>query len=247
MYLNIQETMFKRGKRVILREGRSMKSNTGNIRAERISKEASLMCSSLEGGRRVSSVEYRYSVVSGMEAYLRWSLERGALWPERAFSFMQFTVSRELVHVSVTEVGSGRFETHQWIFPPTVSLDEVSWTIGAVVPLSSCRYVFTPGRRRSLPVWHLGACLTRDGLERHFPHARRIYLSTLCRVSPHVMIHRIGGDVRRHVEALGEGAAMSWYGPCNEGDALTTAVESDSAAILRLIVTPGYAYLERAA
>ena len=191
--------------------------------------------------------EYRYSIVSGMEAYIRWSLGRAQLWPEHAYSFMVITVTHKSVHLSVTEVNSGVFETHQWLFSSEARLAEVVATISVMVDLSSCRYIFMPSRMRALPFEHLGASMTRKALLPFFPDAKLIHLNGIGRISPRIMVRRIGADVHRYVETQENQMVMSWYDYSNEKDALTSAVESDSAALLKLIATPVHAYLQKTA
>ena len=198
----------------------------------------------LQGTKRSVS-EYRYSIVSGMEAYVRWSMERSLLWPKHAFSFMVMTVVKDVVHLSVTEVKAGKFETHQWIVSSEVRLEEIVAVMGFMVDLNSCHYIFTPGCVRSLPLSHLGAYLTRKVLSSQFPQAKVIHLDDICRTSSGIFVRRIGADVHRYTEALGAQKTMMWYGDTHEHDALTSAVESDSAALIKLIATPVSAYLQK--
>ena len=191
--------------------------------------------------------EYRFSRVSGIEAYMRWSLERSILWPEHAFSFMMFTVTERLVHVTVTEVFSGMFETHQWLFSSEVQLNEAISAMRRQVNLEECQYIFTPGRVRHYSLSHLGANLTRKKLQNYLPHAKLVHMNNMGRISPRILVRRIALDVRRYVEQLSTEPVLAWYGFANECDALTAAVESDSAAILKFIRTPGYVYLQCAA
>lgn len=188
--------------------------------------------------------EYRYSIVSGMEAYVRWSLGRSLLWPKRAFSFIVITLSEAIVHLSVTEVNAGKFETHQWVFSSMVRFEEIVETIGSMVDLKQCRYIFTPGRVRGLSLMHLCNSLTCKSLSAQFPHSKVIHLDDICRTSSGILVRRIGADVLRYAETLAEQKPMSWYGYSNEHDALTSAVESDSAALIKLIATPVSSYLQ---
>ncbi len=193
---------------------------------------------------KCSVTEYRYSVVSGMEAYIRWSLGRSYLWPEHAFSFMLITVVKEHVHVSVTEVHGGMFETHQWLLSSCVSLDEIVSSMGQMLDLRLCRYIFLPGRMDVMSQSSCVCSMTRKAWMDYFPWAKVLRVDVIARASSRVSVRRIGADVRGYVESLDIQKGLVWYGYSNEHDALTSAVEADSALLLRVMMTPVSVYMD---
>ena len=192
------------------------------------------------------TADYRYSRVLGIEAFMRWSLPRAALWPRHDYSFIMFTVSERCVHLTVTEVAAGAMEIHQWVLSPETRLEQVASMIKKYVRIRDCRYIFTPGRVHGLPKGHLGASLVRSPLLNYFPGAKIVHLQGLERLSRNLIVRRIGMDTRRHVAAFSSNACMA-NDLDGSKDTLTLSVEADCAAILKLIVTPCYAYIQKAA
>ncbi len=199
------------------------------------------MASSRSAGRMAP--ESRHSIthtrLTSIEAFLRWSLTRDTLMAGSMISFIVFTVIEEAVHVTLTQTNEDNLEMHQWIFAPEATLDEVFIEISRELHPGTRCYLFTSGYSTlcRMPSSHLGSSLTTQRLKEHFPGSSVIHLECLARLASRFLPRILGSDTRHWFRKLMQSDSL-WNHDSAAQELLMSAASTDSAMILRLLVTP---------
>ena len=200
-----------------------------------------VMSSSRSAGRAIPECRHNISHtrLTSVEAFLRWSLTRDTLMASSMISFIIFTVIEEAVHVTLTQTHEDDLEMHQWIFAPETTLDEVCMELFKELHPGTRCYLFTSGYSTlcRMPSSHLGSSLTTAMLKQHFPGSSVIHLECLARLASRFFPRFLGSDTRHWLRKLMQSSSLL-CGDSAAQDLLLSAASTDSAMILRLLVTP---------
>ena len=180
-----------------------------------------------------------------VEAFLRWSITRDMIRAGSSTSIILFTVIPNAVHVTLTQFKMDNFETRQWIFSPETDFNEVMTQLNMELIPDMHTYIFMPARSalRGLNNEHLGCSLTREFLKSEFPAASIIRVDNIARLAHHVMPRTIGADTHRWLNQLMNSTSRTNIQDATVSEFLSSAAKTDSAMLLRLLVTPTSAWM----
>lgn len=199
-------------------------------------------------GHAVQGYRHIRTKATSIEAFLRWSLTRDMLRAGSALSFVMFTVIPEAVHITLTQIRDENLETHQWLFRPETRFEEVISELEQELDTNIQCYLFLPSRStiQHLEETHLGCSLNREELKHYFPSASIIRVDCFARLAHHVMPRTIGADTHHWLTQLVQTTTLSDIQDISSNEFLESAAKTDSAMILRLLVTPSIKLIHNA-
>ncbi len=195
---------------------------------------------SRRAGHTVQGYRHVRTKSTSLEAMLRWSLTRDMIRAGANLTFVMFTVIPEAIHVTLTQIRDENLETHQWLFRPETNFEEVISELANEIQQGMPCYLFLPCRSSLLELSenHLGRSLNRDSFKLYFPEANITRVDCFARLAHHVMPRIIGADTRHWLRQLIQTTGASVEQDICSNEFLTSAAKTDSAMILRLLVTP---------